>query len=73
MLKRQTKKYLDELFGELKMNLENNYKDLARDALKKLNEEVEAMKERGELKGKDYSKIREKVDDYARRMVGYHH
>ncbi|MBR6224040.1 MAG: hypothetical protein IKQ71_11480 [Lachnospiraceae bacterium] len=73
MLKRQTKKHLEELFTELKMNLENNYKDLARNALKKLNEEVETMKESGELKGKDYEKIRMRVDEYAKSMVGYHH
>ena len=73
MIKRSTKKVLDGKLSELTMNLENNYKDLARDALKDLQATLESMKEQGELKDKDYLKYKEKADDYARRMVGYHH
>lgn len=73
MLKRSTKKVIDGKFSELTMNLENNYKDLARDALKDLQETLEAMRDQGELKDKEYLRYKEKADDYARRMVGYHH
>lgn len=55
------------------MNLANNYKDLAHKALKELDELVTKLNEEGQLKEKDYTKLRDKVDDYKRRMVGYHH
>lgn len=73
MIKRSTKKVLDGKLSELTMNLENNYKDLARDALKDLQGTLEQMKVSGELKEKDYMKYKQKTDDYAQRMVGYHH
>ncbi len=73
MVKRSTKRVLDGKFNELVINLENNYKDLARAALKDLTETVEQMKASGELKEKDYLKYKAKVDDYAERMIGYHH
>jgi hypothetical protein len=55
------------------MNLANNYKDLAHKALKELDELVTKLNEEGQLKEKDYTKLRDKVDDYKRRMAGYHH
>ncbi|MDE5965448.1 MAG: hypothetical protein K2G89_01255 [Lachnospiraceae bacterium] len=73
MIKRTIKKVLDGKMNELVINLENNYKDLAHDALKDLQDTLERMKDSGELKEKDYLKYKQKADDYARRMVGYHH
>lgn len=73
MIKRTIKKVLDGKLNELVINLENNYKDLAHDALKDLQDTLERMKDSGELKEKDYLKYKQKADDYARRMVGYHH
>lgn len=73
MIKRNTKRILDGKLNELVINLENNYKDLAHDALKDLQDTLERMKDGGELKEKDYLKYKQKADDYARRMVGYHH
>ncbi len=73
MIKRSTKKVLDGKLSELTMNLENNYKDLAHDALKDLQGTLEQMKGSGELKEKDYLRYKQKADDYAQRMVGYHH
>ncbi len=73
MIKRSTKRTLDGKLNELVINLENNYKDLARDALKDLTETVEQMKASGELKEKDYLKYKKKVDEYTEKMVGYHH
>ncbi len=55
------------------MNLENNYKDVALDALHDLQSTIEQMKVSGELKEKDYQKYKQKADNYASRMVGYHH
>ena len=54
MLKRKVKLDLDSKMNELKINLENNYKDLAQDALKELQTSLEGYKETGEIKEKDY-------------------
>ena len=48
--------------NEMNMNLANNYKDLAHDALKELDQMVEDLKQSGDLKEKDYQKMRQMVD-----------
>ena len=73
MIKRDVKKRLDAEFNDLTINLENNYKDLAIAALKKLKVSVEELHDKGSLKDKDYLKVKAKVDDYSKRMEGYHH
>ena len=55
------------------MNLENNYKDLAHDALKKLHATLEQYYEGGMMKEKDYNKYKKIADDYSARMANYHH
>lgn len=73
MLKRNIRIELDSLLNELKMNLANNYKDLAHDALKKLHETLELRHNSGELKDKDYSKYKKIADEYSVKMSDYHH
>lgn len=73
MIKRNVKRRLDSEFQELTINLENNYKDLAIQALKTLQKSVEELHDSGELKEKDYAKVKARVDEYARKMEGYHH
>lgn len=73
MIKRKTKQFLLEKEQELTMNLSNNYKDLARDALKEFQSCVQKCYEQGELKEKDYLKYKHKVDEYTVRMKDYHH
>ncbi len=73
MIKRSVKRQLDEKLNELNMNLANNYKDLAHGALKELDIMVEEMKSSGDLKEKDYQKMRKTVDDYKARLANYHH
>lgn len=73
MIKRKTKLLLESKVNDLKMNLANNYKDLARDALKELQQTVEECRESGELKDKDYRKYKQIADEYAMRMMNYHH
>lgn len=73
MIKRKIKVILDGKVNDLKINLENNYKDLARDALNDLQQTLEAYRESGELKEKDYLKYRQIADGYAMRMINYHH
>lgn len=73
MLNRKTKKKLDSLINEMNVNLENNYKDLAHDALKELDRQVTEMAASGELKRKYYERYRNLVDDTKRRLANYHH
>ncbi len=73
MLKRKIKLDLDSILNELKMNLSNNYKDLAHEALNKLQETLEQYKESGEIKEKDYQKYKQIADGYAMQMQNYHH
>lgn len=73
MLKRNIRIELDSLLNELKMNLSNNYKDLAHDALKKLHATLEQYHDSGQLKDKDYNKYKKIADDYSAKMADYHH
>lgn len=73
MMKRNIKQQLNAKLTEMNMNLANNYKDLAHDALKELDRMVEDFKASGDLKEKDYKKMRRMVDDYKRKLADYHH
>jgi hypothetical protein len=65
------KKEILDLFNEIQINLENNYKDLAIGARKKAEIRLEELKP--ELKEKDYEKLKATLDGYTKRMEGYHH
>lgn len=67
------KKEIEEQFNEIQINLENNYKDLAIGARKKAEEKLRTLENTNELKEKDYKKLKAKLDDYTKRMEGYHH
>lgn len=73
MVKRKIKLDLEQKIKELKLNLENNYKDLAQDALRELQATIEGYKESGDLKEKDYRKYKQIAEDYAMGMINYRH
>lgn len=73
MMKHNIKQQLNAKLTEMNMNLANNYKDLAHDALNELDRMVEDFKASGDLKEKDYQKMRRMVDDYKRKLADYHH
>ena len=73
MLKRRIRMELDSLLNDMRMNLENNYKDLAHDALKKFHTTLDAYEADGLMKEKDYIKYKKVADDYSKRMENYHH
>ena len=73
MMKRNIKQQLNAKLTGMNMNLANNYKDLAHDALNELDRMVEDFKASGDLKEKDYQKMRRMVDDYKRKLADYHH
>lgn len=68
---KQAKREIEYLFNEIQINLENNYKDLAIGARKKSEKRLEELKD--VLKPKDYEKLKNTLDDYTKRMEGYHH
>ncbi len=70
---KQAKKEMEQLFHEIQINLENNYKDLAIGARKKAAERLEELKASDALNAKDYSKLKERMDDITKKMEGYHH
>ena len=73
MMKRSVKQQLNAKLNEMNMNLANNYKDLAHDALKELDQMVEDLKQSGDLKEKDYQKMRQMVDGYKVKLSDYQH
>lgn len=73
MFRNKTKDELDAILNDLKINLENNYKDLAHDALKRLHARLAVCREEGSLKEKDYLKYKRIADDYTARLADYHH
>lgn len=73
MLKRSIRLELDGILNELKMNLANNYKDLAHDALKKLHSTLDEYYSSGMMKEKDYNKYKKIADEYSEKMADYHH
>ncbi len=70
---KSAKKEIEALFNEIQINLENNYKDLAIGARKKAEKRLAELHDEGSLKEKDYTKLKNTMDDYTRRMEGYHH
>lgn len=73
MIKRAVKTELEAILKELKINLENNYKDNAHDALKKLHQTLEEYLKDSSLKEKDYNKYKKIADEYSVKMADYHH
>lgn len=70
---KQGKREIEELFNEIQINLENNYKDLAIGARKKAAVRLEELHSEDKLSDKDYNKLKTILDDYTKRMEGYHH
>lgn len=70
---KKARKEVEAIFNDIQINLENNYKDLAIGARKKAEKRLDELKQAGELSDKDYAKLKVKMDDYTKRMEGYHH
>lgn len=70
---RKARLIISSKLGELKMNLENNYKDLAHDALREYLEALEALKADNMINDRDYAKYHKIGMDYKEQMADYHH
>ncbi len=66
-------KEMEKLINDIQINLENNYKDLAISARKTAEQRMAQLEAGGKLSGKEYKNLKERLDSYAQRMVGYHH
>ncbi len=70
---KSARKEVEAIFNEIQINLENNYKDLAIGARKNAEKRIGELKSDGSLSDKDYAKLKTTLDDYTKRMEGYHH
>lgn len=70
---KQSRKEVEAIFNEIQINLENNYKDLAISARKKAESRIAQLKEEGALSDKDYTKLKATLDNFTKKMEGYHH
>ena len=70
---KSARKEVEAIFKEIQINLENNYKDLAIGARKNAEKRLSELKADGSLSDKDYAKLKATLDDYTKRMEGYHH
>ena len=73
MFGRKYKLILDSKLDELKMNLENNYKDLAHGALKEYHAILEDLHDRGCISERTYLKYLKTGEKYKEDMKDYHH
>lgn len=73
LLKKKKDEELEKAFWELQMNLENNYKDLAISAYKKVIELMEDRKHSKRLSEKEYEKYIKQLEQYSKKMEHYNH
>lgn len=73
LFKNKGKKEIEMQLTELKLNLENNYKDLAISALKDAITMVEHYYQIGEINERMYMKYKQILGTYTEEMKGYNH
>lgn len=73
MFTNKVHKAIDLQINDLKLYLENNYKDLAIEALRESITLVESCYEEGKLKERGYKKYKKILDDYTLNMKDYNH
>ncbi len=73
LFKSKGEKELEHILFEMKCNLENNYKDSAHNARKRLMERADALYAEGKIKEKVYQKYRLIYEEYTERLKDYRH
>lgn len=73
MFKNKVEKEIELQINDLKLYLENNYKDLAIEALKDASALVESYYKRGQIKEKSYLGYKKKLGEYTEQMKDYNH
>ena len=73
LFKSAKEKELDSIISRIEMNMQNNYKDNAQDALKDLEETLASLKKDGKLKPVILEKYEHIAATYKDKMKGYSH
>ena len=71
--KTKVAKELDRIIAEIDMNMQNNYKDAAREAFKEFEENYTAMLESGELNENQKREYSAKLSSYREKLKAYSH
>lgn len=64
---------LDRIIAEIDMNMQNNYKDAAREAFREYEERLEALMEAGGLSESQKSEYSAKLSNYREKLKAYSH
>ena len=73
LFKSAKEKELDAIIQRIEMNMQNNYKDNAQDALKELEKALATMKNDGKVKPSVIEKYDSICKMYQEKMKGYTH
>ncbi len=73
LFKSTKEKELDAIIQRIEMNMQNNYKDNAQDALKELEVTLTAMKNEGKTKPTVIDKYDSIMGNYKEKMKGFTH
>lgn len=73
MFKNKVEKEIELQINDLRLYLENNYKDLAIEALKDAITLVESYYKSGQIKEKSYFRYKKKLGEYTEQMKDYNH
>lgn len=71
--KSEAEKKLDQEINDMKLYLENNYKDLAIQSRKDAITLLERYNDEGELKPEVYAQYKKILDEYTENMKNYNH
>lgn len=70
---KKSKKQIEILMNDLKLYLENNYKDLAIETRKEAISLVEIAYKQGEINEKSYRSYKQVLNEYSKKMENYNH
>lgn len=70
---KKARRELEHLYFELKQYLSNNYKEPAHKARERFALRTEELYQEGLLSPKDYAYYHSLAEEYARKMIDYHH
>ena len=73
LFKSRAEKELDGIIQKIDMNMSNNYKDAAQDALKEFEQTVHFLNESGGMKPQVLLKYENMLDTYRDKMQGFTH
>ncbi|MEZ3462686.1 MAG: hypothetical protein K1W23_11155 [Lachnospiraceae bacterium] len=68
-----TVKELDRIIAELNMNMQNNYKDAAQDALRELEEKFSELTAQGALNESQRTSYASILDEFKTKLKSYSH